>query len=112
MEELLPPLTPGKQEQANPKNEIYSFFPPQLAGLKGQGVMLCSPGTPQISAIPGLCSCPGTDLSLPAPCKGQGADTSDDLTISFSPFLLSFLHDKFAFYLALFSLLPERIPSM
>lgn len=69
-------------------------------GARSQGT-LCSqvgdallPRDPAVTTgslpMPEVCSCLGTAPSLPAPCEGQGADTSDDLTVSFYYFYFHF----------------------
>lgn len=115
MEELLPPLTLGKQEQANPKSEIYSPSPHNWLfskvrmwlempcghpGARSQGTLSSQvgdallPRDPVVTTgclpIPEVCSCLGTAPSLPALCEGQGTDTSDDLTVSFYYFYFHF----------------------
>lgn len=132
-----PPIHPWQARTGKPQKRDLLLLPPAPGGCSlrsGCGlrcrvgtqepgfmapsalrwVMLCSPGTPQClcPSLGSACSCLGMDPLLPAPSKGQGADTSHDLTISFSLFFTSVSPWQLVFYLALFSLLPKRIPSM
>lgn len=138
MEELLPPLTLGKQEQANPKSEIYSPFPPATTGCSQRSgcdlrchvgtqepglrapsalrwVMLCSPGTPW--SPQGVCPSLRSAPALARPHRSQPCARAKALTLQMTwPSLFTiftFISPwQFSLYLALFSLLPERIPSM
>lgn len=107
-----PPTHPWQARTGKSQKWDLFLSPLHLAVLKGQDVTGDAVWTPrsQVSGtlrsqvgdallprdptgslpIPGLCSCLGMDPSLPALCKGQGADTSDDLTISFYYFYFHF----------------------
>lgn len=114
---ILPPPTTGCSQRSG--CDLRCHVGTQEPGLRAPSalrwVMLCSPGTPW--SPQGVCPSLRSAPALARPHRSQPCARAKALTLQMTwPSLFTiftFISPwQFSFYLALFSLLPERIPSM